>query len=245
MFQNMVATHDRTSEEEKRDINAGMWGNITDQLEQVCRALTSDPKLADGFNAVGFSQGGLFLRALVERCSGLNVRNLVTFGSPHAGVSKAPLCDEAPGIKNVMCKFMRTTLIPSLVYLGVVQKRLVQAQYFKDVNNIQRYLQTSFLPVINNEVAVNPVYAYNLNRLHNLVLVKFSRDSMIIPGESAWFGSLTANGTVVSMQEQELYTYLGLDVMMESGRLHLKTIHGPHLAISPAMWRAYFERCLK
>jgi hypothetical protein len=51
--------------------------------------LASDPNLKDGFNAVGFSQGGQFLRAYVERCNNPPVHNLITFGGQHMGMSGA------------------------------------------------------------------------------------------------------------------------------------------------------------
>jgi Palmitoyl protein thioesterase len=55
------------------DADAGIWGIVNKQLDQVCAAVSNEPELADGFNAVAFSQGGLFFRALIERCSGLIV----------------------------------------------------------------------------------------------------------------------------------------------------------------------------
>ena len=38
-----------------------------------------------GFHGVGFSQGGLFLRGLAQRCGDLNVRSLVSIGGPQQG----------------------------------------------------------------------------------------------------------------------------------------------------------------
>lgn len=49
-------------------------------------------ELRGGFHAVGFSQGGQFMRALVERCDGLNVHTLVTMGAQHQGVINTPGC---------------------------------------------------------------------------------------------------------------------------------------------------------
>ena len=44
-------------------------GNLTEQLAQVCSDLASHPILspAPAVNALGFSQGGQFLRGFVER----------------------------------------------------------------------------------------------------------------------------------------------------------------------------------
>ena len=75
------------------------------QIDWVCEKLLADPLMADGYNAIGISQGGLLIRlqrkqwwtlagfkargfkqmlfrGLVQRCP-IPVKNLITFGSPH------------------------------------------------------------------------------------------------------------------------------------------------------------------
>jgi palmitoyl-protein thioesterase len=57
------------------------------------------------------------------------------------------------------------------------------------------YLKSNrFLTSINNEMVDtrNETYAHNLASLENLVLVLFKQDNMVIPKESAWFGSEAA-----------------------------------------------------
>ena len=39
----------------------GFFKNANDQITEVCANLSVDPKLQNGFNAMGFSQGGQFL----------------------------------------------------------------------------------------------------------------------------------------------------------------------------------------
>ena len=39
----------------------GFFMNANDQITQVCANLTADTTLKDGFNVMGFSQGGQFL----------------------------------------------------------------------------------------------------------------------------------------------------------------------------------------
>ncbi|KAF5829085.1 Alpha/Beta hydrolase protein [Dunaliella salina] len=64
------------------------------QVAKVCAEMKGMSELADGFNAVGFSQGGQFMRALVERCSheGIQARTLITLGAQHQGISSVPGC---------------------------------------------------------------------------------------------------------------------------------------------------------
>ncbi len=86
-------------------------------------------ELKAGFHAIGFSQGGLFMRALVQTCD-LPVKRLVTFGSPHAGVAEPPGCDvsEAQHALRVSdCGVVRN-LIQMGVYWEWIQSSVVQAQ---------------------------------------------------------------------------------------------------------------------
>jgi palmitoyl-protein thioesterase len=64
------------------------------QVEEVCEQLKGIPELSKGFNAVGMSQGGLLMRAYVERCNDPPVKRLITLGSPHQGVMAMPGCKE-------------------------------------------------------------------------------------------------------------------------------------------------------
>ena len=38
----------------------GFFKNVNDQVDMVCKNLSADPNLKDGFNVIGFSQGGQF-----------------------------------------------------------------------------------------------------------------------------------------------------------------------------------------
>ncbi len=60
----------------------------------MCEELRAVPELANGYNGIGFSQGGQFLRAVVERCQHLGPRasKLITMGAQHQGVANIPGC---------------------------------------------------------------------------------------------------------------------------------------------------------
>jgi palmitoyl-protein thioesterase len=45
--------------------------------------IANDPQLQNGYNAVGFSQGGQFLRAVAQRCPSPRMRSLITIGAQH------------------------------------------------------------------------------------------------------------------------------------------------------------------
>lgn len=82
--------------------------------------------LKNGFNAIGISQGGQFLRAYVERCNDPPVRTLITLGSQHQGVMALPGCPT----DSTECSLWNS-LMKFGVYNPLVHHRVVQAQYYK------------------------------------------------------------------------------------------------------------------
>ena len=61
----------------------GFLKPVDKQVEMVCKQIAEDPQLANGYNALGFSQGGQFLRAVAQRCPEPPMKNLVTMGAQH------------------------------------------------------------------------------------------------------------------------------------------------------------------
>merc|ERR1719384_2068651 len=97
--------------------------------------------LQNGFNALGFSQGGQFLRAVQQRCPELGMKNLVTVGAQHQGVFGFPNC---PGEINYFCDIVRD-LLSYGAYTNFVQNILVQAQYWHDPLQEDTYVEKSQL----------------------------------------------------------------------------------------------------
>lgn len=66
-FVHSISTAVKPGDEES-DVWSSYFGNANDQVEAVCRELAALPALQGGYIGVGFSQGGQFLRAVVQRC---------------------------------------------------------------------------------------------------------------------------------------------------------------------------------
>ncbi|KAI8322795.1 palmitoyl protein thioesterase [Martensiomyces pterosporus] len=222
---------------ESADRNAGFFGNINDQLALVCDDLSSIDELQQGVNLLGFSQGGLFLRALVQRCPAIQANTLVTFGSPHTGVAKVPECENKG---DVLCQWMRQ-LAARGVYSWYIRDHVIQAQYFKDPSRVDQYLQYNiFLPDINAELDErNEAYRDRILALDKMVLVRFSNESMISPPSSSWFGFVDEEDNEIPLQNTTLYTddWLGLRELDEGGKLAFLTLEGKHMQIDEASLR--------
>jgi len=216
------------------DTTNGFLLNSNVQVEQACQKIANDPKLAGGYHAIGFSQGGQFLRAVVQRCASRpkqpQMKALVSVGGQHQGVYGFPHC---PGSNYLLCDYVRR-LLNLGAYVGFVQNHLVQAQYWHDpMNEVEYRGRSIFIADINQEKTFNATYKTNLQTLQNLVLIKFLEDSMVQPRESEWFGFYKPGQAKIlyNMRNSTLYTKdkLGLKKMDLAGKIHFLSYPGDHL----------------
>lgn len=215
----------------KTDENKSLFGDANIEVQIACDQLSGIPELSEGFDAVGFSQGGLLLRALVERCLAVKVHNLVTFGSPHAGVMQMPMC----GDKEWFCK-RRNHFLEAHVWDERIQKSVIPAQYFRDPYEYDKYIAYShFLADVNNEqYTFSEPYRRNLALLHKLVLVSFLQDATVVPKESAHFEEEDPlTGKIVPFNETRLFKedLIGLQSLYLDKKVDFLSIDDVHMRI--------------
>lgn len=220
------------------------FGNVTKQIDDVCAQLAKDPILstAPAIDALGFSQGGQFLRGYVERCNNPPVRNLITFGSQHNGISEFQNCKSAT---DFVCQGANA-LLKFGTWSNYVQSRLVPAQYYRDPEHLDDYLaHSNFLADINNErLSKNTTYKKNLASLETLVMYVFKDDLTVVPKETAWFSEVNrTSGEVTPLKERKIYTedWIGLKQLDGRGSLVFKTIEGAHMALTDKVLNATFK----
>jgi palmitoyl-protein thioesterase len=213
------------------DSRATFLGDVNTQLEAVCQELAADNILstAPAIDAVGFSQGGQFLRAYIERCNNPPVRSLVTFGSQHNGISRAYKCEDSSWFCWMVYNGMKIG-----VWTNYAQTNLVPAQYYRDPADLESYIAHShFLADINNEKEQrNETYAKHIASLAHFAMILFDDDETVVPFQSSWFEEV--NGTeVVPLRERALYKedWLGLQALDKKGGLHFLRNPGKHMAI--------------
>ncbi|KAF8520395.1 alpha/beta-hydrolase [Hysterangium stoloniferum] len=233
-------------EDIEADQKAGWIGNLQLQIPLVAEQLAAIPELQGGFDAIGFSQGGQFLRAFTEIYNSPPVHNLITFGSQHMGIAASAACKPF----DVVC-YLVQSVISTGVYTEWAQTNVIPAQYFRDSKQLPTYLASNhFLTAINNEIPTsrNATYAKNLASLSNLVLVLFTQDTTVVPKESAWFGSYappaegeltgTDEPTLITMRKQPLYVedWIGLKTLDEAGKVKFASCEGGHMQLTQACW---------
>ncbi|KAL4214552.1 alpha/beta-hydrolase [Rhizopus microsporus] len=220
----------RLAESADEDRKASYFGQINLQVDNVCQELATIPELQNGYNAIGFSQGGLLLRTLLQRCNLPRMHRLITFGSPHGGVSDIPNCMNQI---DPFCGMMRF-LVRSGAYSEYAQKTIIPTQYYRDPLSLLDYTtKCSFLPYNNNELQHKDSLKYkeNMVSLEKLILIRFVQEEIVKPAHSAWFWILNENAGLVPLEDQALYVYdwLGLRELNETGRLEFLVAPGRHM----------------
>lgn len=233
----------RLEETGSGDRQATFFGNVSAQLETVCAQLASDPILstAPAINALGFSQGGQFLRGYVERCNTPAVHNLVTFGSQHNGISEFQSC----GMGDWFCNAAES-LLRAGTWADFVQSHVVPAQYFRDPEELEPYLENSaFLADINNERdEKREDYKKRLSTLNAFAMYMFENDTVAVPKESAHFADVNGtDGTITPLQKRKIYTedWIGLKVLDQQDKLEFRTIPGEHMELSEDVLEKTFK----
>lgn len=237
----------RLDDDPSADRTATFLGNLTLQVEKVCKDLASDPILAaaPAINAIGFSQGGQFMRAYVERCNKPRVSTLVTFGSQHNGISEFQNCES----NDWLCQSWQG-ILKANKWSSFVQSRLVPAQYYRDPEDLDAYLESSnFLADINNEREMkNETYKKILKKLDRFAMYMFSDDTTVIPPESAYFAEVnTTSEEVTKLQDRDIYKddWIGLKYLDEKGKLDFRIAEGGHMQFANGVLAGCFEKYFK
>lgn len=173
----------------------------------------------EGFNMIGFSQGGLVLRAVVEK---LNITNVHTFIA-----LSSPLMGEFGNTYYLQWLFPNTSteLVYHLLYTSAFQSTLSIAGYWRDPFQHEEYLKyCEFLPELNNEVE-KPFSAdqkVNFQRPQRMVCVGGPDDGVIMPWESAIYQFYAPESfAMLGFEETKEYKMdlFGLQSMDKAGKL--------------------------
>jgi palmitoyl-protein thioesterase len=203
------------------------------QRDIFCGIIYNNSALAQGFNLIGISQGGLIARGYVEHCNRYPVHNLITWVTPHGGVYNFPYPE---------------------IYSPESQATSSYSNYWRDPYNYNTYLtQSTYLADLNNEhistqrATESIRYKSNMVSLSNFVMVWSPLDDVLEPPESGKFSTYepATYGNpkrVVPLQESWFYNLdtLGLKTLDTQGKIHIYETdcdHADH--VTPACLEAW------
>ncbi|XP_043287577.1 lysosomal thioesterase PPT2 homolog isoform X2 [Venturia canescens] len=197
-----------------------MWHQVEEIGSDVMAIAAAFP---EGINLLGYSQGGLIARAILQRFPNHNVRNFISLSSPQAG--------------QFGTKFLHL-FFPDLVcetayelFYSKIGQHTSVGNYWNDPDHQKLYFEYSkFLPFVNNEeLSSNSTdFKAALTKLKRMVLIGGPDDDVITPWQSSQFGYFDYNKTVVEMKDREIYRKdaIGLQTLDKAGKLKLHTVPG-------------------
>eukprot|EP00438_Fugacium_kawagutii_P027238 Skav214331 [mRNA] locus=scaffold86:239561:241835:+ [translate_table: standard] len=226
----------KLSDCDTQDQSNGFFMTMDVQVDQFARVVRADPKLAKGFNAVGFSQGNTVIRGYIHKYNNPPVKTFLSMHGVLMGVNGLPQCPmSVPGV-GALCRAVDAIVSHAGVYSSFVQNRLAQANYYRDAENLVDYrTHGHFLPYINNEVQghQNSTYKHNFQSLEKLVLVMAEDDTMVHPKESEHFGYFKdgSRTELVAMRDAPWYTedWFGLKSLDQAKKIEFHSTPGNHL----------------
>eukprot|EP00442_Polarella_glacialis_P048141 CAMPEP_0115061470 /NCGR_PEP_ID=MMETSP0227-20121206/8024_1 /TAXON_ID=89957 /ORGANISM="Polarella glacialis, Strain CCMP 1383" /LENGTH=360 /DNA_ID=CAMNT_0002446773 /DNA_START=43 /DNA_END=1125 /DNA_ORIENTATION=- len=227
----------------------GFLKDMDSSVDYFARKIRADPKLAGGFNAIGFSQGNSLIRGYIQKYNDPPVNAFVSVHGTVMGVSALPSCFEQEKPLGLICKSIAEVL-GNLAYLPIAQRLLFQADYYRAPKKVsgEAYLRHSQLANWNNEDTTNSnaTYAANFAKVKKFGMVKAMQDSMVYPNDGEWWGAMDDEtyDKVLPMNETKFYKndLFGLRTADEAGKLHFESTAGGHLDFTDAELYGWVEK---
>lgn len=190
-----------------------MWHQVIEIGKDLIQFGAAHP---EGIHLIGYSQGGLIARAILQQFPNHNVKTFISLSSPQAGQYGTEF------LHLIFPNLVRKTAY-ELFYSSVGQHTSV-GNYWNDPHEQQLFYNYSrFLPYVNNELlsSRSKVYKHGIVKLERLILIGGPDDGVITPWQSSHFGYYNDNEEVVDMRQREVYQedLFGLKTMDLDGKL--------------------------
>jgi len=221
------------------DVINSLLVSMDDSVDDFARQVRADPKLKDGFNAIGISQGAMLTRAYIHKYNDPPVKAFLSIHGIPVGVAGLPKCFQQGKPLGLVCRAVDEVL-SDLAFNPKIQSFAFPADEYRDPfkTKLPVYLENSQLAKFNNEnpARVNATYKENFVKVERFAMVKAWGDTTVYPSEGSWFGEYADNSYEIlhTMNETELYKNdsYGLKTVDEQGRICYETTPGDHMAFS-------------
>jgi palmitoyl-protein thioesterase len=225
-----------TGDTRGQDTMNGFFMSMNENVDVFAEKVKADPKLAQGFNCVGLSQGNNICRGYIQRYNNPPVSTHLSIHGPVVGVSAFPSC-YPDGKAGSLCQDV-SDVLANMAYNQKMQDFLFQADYFRDVNFVDtdNYKKYSEMAAWNNEgESVDEQIKANFAKTSKFAMIKANADSVVVPREGEWWGAYDSDyTTVLTMKETNWYKEdtFGLRTADEAGKIFFNSTEGNHLDFS-------------
>ncbi|CAH0557399.1 unnamed protein product [Brassicogethes aeneus] len=203
-----------------------MWYQVNELSKNLVNISQQHP---EGVHFLGYSQGALLGRTILQANPNHNVHNYISLSGPQAGQY---------GTQFLHLFFPGAALETAfeLFYSRVGQHTSVGNYWNDPYHQALFYKYSQYLPFVNNELPSNKTAQFknSLTKLKKLVLIGGPDDNVITPWQSSQFGYYNGNGTVVEFTERSIYKddRIGLKTLDKAGKLKIVTVPG----VNHFMW---------
>eukprot|EP00703_Trepomonas_sp_PC1_P002812 JAP93794.1 Palmitoyl-protein thioesterase [Trepomonas sp. PC1] len=204
--------------------NDSIYMPMNDQIHELATCIQNDKILSLGFYGIGYSLGGYLMRGYLQMYNQPRLKRLITFAAPHGG----QFCG-----KTHKCGEILSKMTAEEIYSEKIQNSLAESACWRDPFNMDLFTEKSTsLNYLDNVKDFNQTYKDNFISLELLVLYGSSKDKIIWPWNSAWFGSYLPfndqNMFDMTVREEYISDLFGLKTLHEQGkivRIDSKTKH--------------------
>ncbi|XP_063859497.1 lysosomal thioesterase PPT2-A-like isoform X1 [Scylla paramamosain] len=179
-------------------------------------------KASDGVILIGYSQGGVISRGIIETTEH-NITTFISLSSPQAGQYGDDF------LRLIFPQYIKETVYE--VFYSRIGQRVSVANYWNDPHHQALYYKYSdYLPYLNNEIndSYSKEYRHNFLKLKKLVLIGGPDDGVITPWQSSHFGYFDSEENITEMRDQIFYQQdlFGLRTLDKGGRIKIYEIPG-------------------
>jgi len=227
-----------TGDTQSEDTTNGYFLNMDASVDVFAAKVAQDPRLMDGFHAIGFSQGNNVIRGYIARYNDPPVDTFLSVNGVNAGVGAVPHCRPKVGVNGVgrsLCDLLMEQA-SRRAYTEWTQQHSFQANYWRDPRPVERskYEEFSQLARWNNEGHFNQTYKDNYAKTKKFVWILATDDGMVWPREGEHWGAPDPRDpfrTILPMNETEWYQkdLFGLKTAQEAGKNFFESFEGDHL----------------
>jgi palmitoyl-protein thioesterase len=231
----------------------GFLMNMDKSVDVFADKIMADPKLKNGFNAIGFSQGNSLIRGYIQKYNGAHGSpvcnaHLSVHGTVY-GVAGFPQCNPA---KSGICAGI-AKLLGDLAYNKLVQGIFFQANYLRDPfkTTSTDYLTNSQIADWNNEgSSPNGDYKTNFGKTQKFIMVKADGDTMVFPNDGEWWGTFADNSFDASkklaMKDTRMYKsdLFGLQSADNAKKIFFESTTGNHLQFTEQQLYGWMDKYL-
>jgi palmitoyl-protein thioesterase len=250
-----------TGDNDIEDTLAGFLTNMDKSVEIFARKVRADPKLANGFNAFGLSQGNNLIHGYQLKYNDPPVVSFISVCGINAGVGAIPQCSP-----NASSPILGPTLGPvcealaevtgDAANLKIVQDVLFQANYYRDPSGLNHteYLRNNQLAQWNGEGVpgtFNQSFKENFLKTSTNVWVKGLLDTVVWPREGEWWGQVAPghpwDGPALPMAQSSWYLEdtFGLRTASQQNKNHFESFMGEHIRIPDAQLYSLISKYFK